>query len=243
MDKYLGVIDRIFFIHCTNIPLRYKVTRFAMNRLEMNGYSEIRYTTLFPPYKDLKYYDEITKTNYIPLDKVEDIIIGAMGCLIEQYKTIKQAYNRGFERIMICEDDLRVRTENEQIFMNAIKNLPQDANIIKCNSIVYQTYDIVNTKYGDLEEYDENYFKYKALQFNYYGSICMIYDRKGMEFFLDIMNKYLVEFDVYMTNTMYDIDNDIHNAIVNGDINMYHMKNNYIFKVFDKGNIDYTFRI
>ena len=145
MDKYLGKIDKIFFIHCTNLPKRYGLLRYAMNRLNMNGYTEIRYTTIFNPYKELKYYDEIAKNNIYIYDRVEDNIIGVMGCLIEHYKTIKQAYNRGFERIMVCEDDFRVLPENEQNFMNAIKNMPEDANIIKCNSLInFKYYNIIN---------------------------------------------------------------------------------------------------
>lgn len=57
------------------------------------------------------------------------IYANVANCAIEHYTIIKQAYKRGFERILIMEDDIVFRIDANQ-FDIVMSNIPQDFDLI-----------------------------------------------------------------------------------------------------------------
>jgi len=216
MEKYLNKIDKVFTICTTDDARRINVSNYMKNRL-FGDYCEIRYTAKFrrkeidieqlynTKNKDLKIYDE-------------DNWWGTYNCAREHYLTIKQAYNRGFEKIMVCEDDFRVDPEDEEEFKNAVMNLPDDCDIVKMYS--HDRDILINDSNQDFEKYSDYYYKFIQNKNHYSSFICMVYSRKGMEFMMRSCEEEYLAFDKYLSGLFTNKFND---AIINNEINAYHL--------------------
>ena len=99
---------------------------------------------------------------------------GAIGCTLSHRIALWDAVNRGYETIMICEDDIILFPDWENRFALFIKNLPSDWQIIWLG--------------WDERAYQDNSPKFKALILNEgvrkpndpVGSHCIVYRGKDV---------------------------------------------------------------
>lgn len=235
MSNYLeGKIDKVFFITCTDNPSRVSLSQYAVNRL-FNEHAEIRYTSLC----EMNYlnYDALFNKEALDEFKIYDARTNArmVNCLIEQYKCIRQAYNRGFERIMICEDDFRVFPENEEKFKEAVINIPEDGDIIKFvswsrkdNNQYNLIRNIVNNTFNDrIEEYNDYYYKlvYSDTA-DFMSTCCDVYNRKGMEIMMKWIESEFLMFDIYFDPVLFSTFKE---AINNKELNFYLLKDPIVY--------------
>lgn len=214
MNKYLDKIDKVFTICCTDDSGRINIANYMKNRL-FGDFCEIRYTakfkrpeinieSLFDKHEDLKALSD-------------DTWWGTYNCAREHYLTIKQAYNRGFETIMICEDDFRVEPDNEEEFKNAITQLPDDFDIVKMYS---HNNTLISDDNTDFELYNDYYYKFVEDSNNYSSTICIIYSRKGMEYMMKWYEEEFMPFDRYFNRICTEKFNE---AIINNELKVYHL--------------------
>ena len=120
---------------------------------------------------------------------------GAFNCQIEHYSIIKQAYLRGYENILILEDDIAFIKDIEYI-QKIINGIPKDYDILK----LYDTYQS-NGKYKIKEENSNLFIPF---EYGTYGCSTLAYalSRKGMEYYIDFVdNKY-----VFADTPLYNYD-------------------------------------
>ena len=234
MDKYLNKIDKVFTICCTDDNARINIANYMRNRL-FGDFCEIRYTAkfrrneiniepLFDKHEDLKAY-------------TDDNWWGTYNCAREHYLTIKQAYNRGLETIMICEDDFRVDPDNEEEFRNAIIQLPDDFDIVKMYSRDIEDNTLISDFNEDFELYNDYYYKFVQASNHYSSAICMIYSRKGMEYVMDWYEEEFMPFDRYFSRIYTEKFN---NAIINDELKVYHLIPIYLIREPYNSQISYN---
>ena len=236
-DKYLGKLDKIFFIYCTD-GNRESIVNYMINRL-FGKYAEIRYTSLCElPYLDYDYlFIDNNDDDFFSFDS--HTRYSTFNCLIEHYKCLRQAYNRGFERIMICEDDFRIKSKDEEEFKATIMNIPDDGNIIKLHTWTncLPNDAVIDDTNDELISYNEYFYKIvNSYKYHYLSTNCIIYDRKGMEFMMHLIETEFHPADRYFSAYFCD---SFRNAINNNEINFYQIKNNSLIIAFYNSIIAY----
>lgn len=123
------------------------------------------------------------------------------------YNIIKTSYERGFNSILVCEDDVNF-IDNTDVVLDVFNRIPQDYDIIKF-------YNMGDTDaFKDKNMSNINYIKDK---YRGYLACCMIYalSRNGMKIYIDyVENNGLFISDVYFEKlfdmcNLYSLDNCI----------------------------------
>lgn len=106
----------------------------------------------------------------------------------EFYKIIKTSYLQGFNHICIFEDDFSLIKES--IFMEYLKNIPEDFDIIQLSYLFeycpHQIEDIL---------LNENKFFIK-LDFGCWSNCGLCLSKKGMKYFIDAIDKEFLAADI-----------------------------------------------
>lgn len=134
----------------------------------------IHFATAFP-YNDI-IMDVFNRTGKGRFTKANEY-----DCARNHYGIIKEAYDRGFENVLIIEDDLQF-LNNEALWDEALNNIPDDFDIIQFGGF---TVDPRIKKY--LTKTNVKYVKHPDVgMWN-----CSMYalSRKGMEYYIAFMNK------------------------------------------------------
>lgn len=120
-----------------------------------------------------KFYNKYSKNN-------NSLYGNVFNCSFEHYSIIKQAYMRGFNNILIIEDDVVFNKDKETI-QYIMNNIPDDYDIIKFfNEVTNTSYDdkpvqFINDK-TDLKPYK-------------ISSLCYAISRNGMKIYIEEMDK------------------------------------------------------
>lgn len=117
------------------------------------------------------YYDSIETHN-------KETYGSVFNCTFEHYTVIKQAYERGMENILICEDDINFIAD-PSIINIAFNNLPNDYTLIKYwgTYINYNCFDKTNL-----------FIKFSSDL----STLCYTLSRKGMEQYMNsVENKFV----------------------------------------------------
>lgn len=123
------------------------------------------------------YYDNIKNNGHV------DIYGAVFNCAFEFYTIIKQAYLRGFESILLMEDDLTFKDDFDyEHFFNII---PDDYDILRMG---YDESHLEWMKEMDLYKNTEDFL----IKYPYgwrFGGMCLVaFNRKGMKYYIDYMD-------------------------------------------------------
>ena len=131
--KYFGIEDKFeFWYTCKKSPITNQIGN-NMNNLK-DGY-----------------YESIKRKN-------PDVYGNVFDCAYNHYNIIKTAYLRGFNNVLIIEDDI-LFNKDKKILETLFNNIPQDYNIIKFYySFINNIFNIDEIKYVD-KSY-EQFYKY-----------------------------------------------------------------------------------
>ena len=143
--------------------------------------------------------------------------LGSFGCAIAHYTVIKDAYLRGFENILIFEDDFRI---------NDMETFEHTVNAFRQSG-----FDYANLILG--RNNDSELFLRQALSSDdISAAAAYMLSRKGMEYFIDRYENDLT----YSDNIVYNIRSvkDIKIGIST--------KWPCCYEKVDEGNIDYSFK-
>lgn len=227
-------VDKIICLHCIEDTKRYdNVIQSLYNLggediLEQTQISEFPKlninTTIGNRLYEIKtwYYDNKSRIN-------PDIYGGVFSCMYNWLILIGTAYHKGLNSILCIEDDIKFDCDIDE-FNDYLNDIPHDANIIHFG-------------YGwDEELSDVDHFnkhkhqKYIKLNKNYYitGTYGIYMDRKGMEYYLTYVQKYITCADQlysridnilavnmnitqYLCNKKIIIHDDYDSVIINND--------------------------
>ena len=128
--------------------------------------------------------------------------------LIYHYNIIKTSYERGFNSILICEDDVNF-IDNKNTILDVFNRIPKDYDIIKF-------YNLCDTDYFEKDLKITTYKKINYILQNRGGlGSAMIYalSRNGMKIYIDYVETYglMVSDDIFLPLfelcKLYSLDN------------------------------------
>ena len=187
--------DKIICLHLVENTERYNSIIQQIKYFDIEDKFEFWYTCKKSPItnqigdnidgiKD-EYYDNIRKTNPNVYGNVFD-------CAYNHYNMIKTAYLRGFNNILIIEDDILFN--KDKIFLETLfNNIPEDYNIIK----FYYSYDNNNFNIDEIKYVDKSYEQFYKYDFS---TLCYSLSRKGMEIMIDEYENNFTAADVILEN-------------------------------------------
>lgn len=193
--------DKIYCIHLAESKDRYNNLMNQFTKLNIQDQVDIWWTCKRDISKvignELKtlhtsYYDKLLKQN-------EDIYSGVFNCSFEHYTIVKQAYLRGFQSILIMEDDIIFHEDLD--YINQIFNkIPNDYDVIKfynafSNGVWFSTNFVIQS---DITQ-PINYILCNDDCF-YNSTLCYALSKRGMKLLLDEYDKNFVPSDIALNN-------------------------------------------
>lgn len=184
--------DEIFVVHLANCYDRYEVFTKEFERIGITP--TIWWTTKHPwSTKISDIFKDSIKDNYY--DKIfndgnEEVYGNVYNCTLAHYDIIKTSYERGLNRILICEDDIKF-CENLEIIEWYFNNFPDDFDVIKYVS----SYNIYTNNIG----FTTN------VKYDNYNTLCYCLSRKGMKYYIDFIDNYFTAADIpFLFNGYYN---------------------------------------
>jgi len=175
--------DKIYVIHCVEDKIRYNNIQY---QIEQSGIDlDIWWTTKTQPFSE-------QMLNGILLSGYGRYIINKneLNLAREFYSIIKISYERGFNNILIFEDDFSLM-KNEYI-NEFISNIPNDFDIIQFSTLA-------NKKLFDYNKLIKTYSEGKLFiecNSGFWSNNGLALSRKGMKYFLDYYNSEFVAADI-----------------------------------------------
>lgn len=121
-----------------------------------------------------------------------------IGCAIEHYRIIKEAFEKGRESILIMEDDIAFIKDGEY-FKNCMDNIPNGWDILMMSSYI----GIKTDEYIDLLARSKSVNTYWFIPFwPGWCSACYALSRKGMQYYLTAQDKYFQVADMPLYNAL-----------------------------------------
>lgn len=179
--------EKIYMIHCAEDKKRYDYCMRHFKELGIENNVNIWWTARRNYGEDIrKSFDGVVCPYYDSLFKANPYIYsGVLNVSLEHYTIIKMSYERGFNNVLILEDDVKFISDIDKLneFMD---NIPPDYDILKLFYI-----------FGPSEEgYGDKYFTKKKVP--NWGLICNSYalSRKGMEEMIRIYEEKIIPCDI-----------------------------------------------
>lgn len=130
-----------------------------------------------------KWYDICRQTN--PL-----IYAAVFNCAFEHYTIVKQALLRGFDTILVFEDDIKF-IDNIEAVEKAFTNLPDRWDVLKfCNGSNCRQFNI-----PDYNGEDDLWYKVDYVYKSEESTACYAFNRKAMEFYIECMDRFFIYAD------------------------------------------------
>lgn len=218
--------DKIYCLHLVESDERKKGVLNEIKKIQLENEVNFWYTTKKPINTIIgesisglhtEFYDKVRKL-------VNPDIYGAVfDCAYNHYSIIKQAYLRGFNNILIIEDDIHFN-DDITLLNNIIENIPQDYDVLKLFNDLNPHILGVKRKGVELSNTDNKYFdllnandEYSKI---YRGStLCYGLSRIGMSALITIYETEFMPSDMSL-DVSYRLDN------LGPDINFYTIKEN-----------------
>lgn len=199
--------DKIYCLHCLEYPDRFESSQNTFKELNILNNVEYWYTVKRPisnicGNKILSlhsgYYDNIRAFN-------PNVYGGVFNCALEHYNIIKTSYLRGFNNILIFEDDISTNI-NKNEFKFVLNNLPNDYDFITFNNDMHRNNLSLKTYY---EKYKTLFIKHTNI-FNKFinSTCCYALNRNGMKFYIDFNDRlfsYADKFWMFIDKSIYNL--------------------------------------
>ena len=188
MIQWNKYFDRIYCIHFVQYTKRRQLLEFELNRVGILNSGIFQYQ--FTDRSNIKLCEcVLTKLPYSNIIRNYTYISVILG----HYYCIRQAYTKGYERILILEDDVRF-LKDLNLIQQILQNKPKDGNIILYDKSIPDSYS--NKQFHSVNDY---YYSFTYC----WSAACYQLDRKGMERLLNLMESFnqLRNPDEYFYNT------------------------------------------
>ena len=180
--EFIKCFDKIYIIHCLENVKRQKNIEFQLNNLTCNKSNiEIHETCYFPFSKQAQLGLLFTnKTRYINTAAEYNLVR-------EFYQIIKTSYLKGYEHILIFEDDFSLI--KEEILELYFDKIPQDWDILQL-SYLFNEYQYDCNKLFNSEDL------WIKKHFGAWSNNGLGLSRKGMKYWIDFIDKEFVAADI-----------------------------------------------
>ena len=186
--------DEIFVIHLADNKERMLNIDEQFLKLEIKP--TIYYTTKRPfSNKIANVFRPQIETDYYNKKSIEnnDVYGNVFNCTLAHYDIIKTSYERGLERILICEDDICF-CDDLNLIHKYFNVFPEDYDIIKYHSSYFR-YSNIKTV-GFVKYLNDT----SGLQYNgsgdIYSTLCYSLNRSGMKYYIDFIDNCFVAADI-----------------------------------------------
>lgn len=206
--------DKVYMLHLAENENRLK---FMVNQFKHHGISkqvEIWWTCKRDISIEIGNNIKTLHTNhydwYQRNEESKNVYGGVFNCAFEHYTIIKQAYLRGFNSILIIEDNCEF-IKDKKLFKDIFDNIPEDYDIIKYYSGIFYEND------NDDNIINKYYNRYNFVNGN---TTCYALKRNGMKLVIDQYNKCFEPSDIVLDKAMdYNSDKKVHSYSVNKLVN------------------------
>lgn len=176
--------DKVYCLHLAESTDRFENIKYQFNKMGIDNQVEIWWTTqrkisdfIGNSIKTLRtyHYDGIYNTSK------PNIYANVFNCSIEFYTMIKQAYLRGFETLLVMEDDISFYDDFD--YESLFNNLPDDWDILRLGYSDYHNQWIKNEPiYKECPD--------AILRANWqFGGMCLTaFNRKAMQYYINYMD-------------------------------------------------------
>ncbi|MEG1142328.1 MAG: glycosyltransferase family 25 protein [Clostridia bacterium] len=160
-------------IYCINLITRPDRKKFAQKQFKELGL-KVEFYEAFPYDFSSKIIDTLNKEKIWYFNKPNEF-----GCFMSHYNILKKSYIKGYEKILILEDDICFHKNFNEEIKKYIYNIP-------LNWEVMRLYGICLT--DKLEGIKSN--EYWGNYYNTWSTLCYGINRKGMKYLLHIFDEY-----------------------------------------------------
>ena len=192
--------DKIYCLHLAENKERYENIIKQFERLGIKDQVEIWWTCkreisntigqMIPTLK-VDYYGDIDS-----LKPEKKIMGGVFNCALEHYTIIKQAYLRGFNNILIMEDDIKFIDDIEKIeYM--FNSVPNDYDLVK-----FWTTGMNKERITNNEPYKK--LSSKSGKAAMFSNMCYAISRNGMKRYIELTDENFTPADSQFFNFDYD---------------------------------------
>lgn len=173
------LFDKIYVISLISNKERQEFITYQMNKLNIDF--EFLYGIDFYNLKNDRYGKIINYPNVIEYDNLDND--KTYGCTLGHYKAVLQAYEFGYNNVLIIEDDMCF-TKNIDMLSFYLNNIPKDADLITYTARFFLDEDV--NKFNSIKYTD----KYNYINLYKYDSLCGcgmygIMNRKTMKLYLE----------------------------------------------------------
>lgn len=171
--------DKIYFLVYTEDAQRVSNVNDQIQKLGLTSNQYIINNTVSFPYSyDCGKY--LLNTDYERLGWIifRNSFAGVFNCVMEHYKMIRSAYNLGYEKILICEDDINF-IDNNKYIEDTFNQLPDKFGIVK---FFYTDYRRTSKGFG--------LRKITGYLDGIKSTACYAIDRDGMEAYMKSFEKF-----------------------------------------------------
>ena len=183
MNKLNSIFDKIFVIHCVENEERYNNILFQK---EQNNLDLDIWWTCYHPWSN-----QIIN-GLILSNRCRYIINGSEFNLTREFYTIiKTSYYKGYDRILIFEDDFCLM--KQEYIDDFLDNIPNDFDIIQFSILANE--DILPDGRIISSEYKAGKYFIKCDR-GYWSNCGLALSRKGMKYFIDYIDNEFVAADI-----------------------------------------------
>ena len=185
--------DKIYCLHLAEREDRHKN---LLNELSVVGLFDSTniWWTCFRPFSEIAGNSITTlKTEYYHERSMErnNVMAGVFNCALEHYTIVKQSYLRGFDNILIMEDDIKFDVD-KSVLEKAISLIPNDYDLIRFWSTEYIAENL--SAYNGEEDLYVKITDRGNIVSN--STLCYALSRKGMERYIKVMDDMFIPADV-----------------------------------------------
>jgi hypothetical protein len=182
MLKLNSIFDKVYCLHLAESTERYDFILKEFIKMGITDQVEIWWSVKRPISTKIgNYIKSLHSDYYNTFKKYNPELYGAVfNVAFEFYTIIKQAYLRGFNSILLMEDDI-IFNKPIEFYINLFNNLPED-------------WDVLRLGYADNKKYIDKNFLYSCgeqlVKCDIFlpGTCMFALNRRGMEYYINYMN-------------------------------------------------------
>lgn len=186
-------INKIYFLHLSD---RYDREKWIKNQIDLIGFPEDK-VNIWWTCRRLFFNNEnnaFSKAKH--LQGNPNVISNVINCALEHYTIIRTSYERGFNHILIFEDDVKFNI-NLKAFKECIKQIPDGYCCVKFINVVVKDskYRSLNTlTFDKIKIPDKNLYRKINCKFLKIRHLCCtaayLLDREGMKQIINIYHEF-----------------------------------------------------
>lgn len=189
MKKLNDIFDEIVVLHCVDNSERDISIKNTLKFFDIDKWKY--YETVKVPAINTILYEAMPNLHTDFYDKMTyNVKAAVFDCAYNWYKIVKIAYTKGIQHLLVFEDDCLINMSKEEA-QQYIDAIPDDFDILKCS---YSLNHIGSDVYELTDE--ETLWKRYKQEYLLYNSTMIGFSRKGMAYYIHIMEKYFLPADI-----------------------------------------------